>query len=43
LIWRHQAYIDRPLLARQDVTAFTALRKWQKGFYDLPPVAADQE
>lgn len=40
LIWRHQTYVDRPLLARQDVRAFTTLRKWQKGFYDLPPVTA---
>jgi 3-ketosteroid 9alpha-monooxygenase subunit A len=36
LIWRHQAYVDRPLLAKQDVKAFTSLRQWQKGFYDLP-------
>ena len=43
LIWRNQAYVDRPLLAKQDVIAFTALRKWQKGFYDLPPLAADQD
>lgn len=38
LIWRHQAFVERPLLARQDVKAFMALRKWQKGFYDLPEV-----
>lgn len=36
-IWRHQTYVDRPLLAAQDVRAFTELRRWQKGFYDLPP------
>ena len=40
LIWRHQAYVDRPLLAREDVRAFTTLRKWQKGFYDLPATEA---
>lgn len=40
LIWRHQAYVERPLLAKQDVEAFKTLRKWQRGFYDLPPTQA---
>lgn len=38
VVWRHQTYVDRPLLAKQDVKAFTALRKWQAGFYNLPAV-----
>lgn len=33
VVWRHQTYIDRPLLAAQDVQAFTALRRWQQSFY----------
>lgn len=37
LVWRHQKYVDRPMLAKQDVKAFNMLRKWQAGFYDLPP------
>jgi len=31
-IWRHQKFVQRPLLARQDVAGYTALRRWSNHF-----------
>jgi hypothetical protein len=33
-IWRHQVFVQRPVFARQDVAAYTALRKWSEQFYE---------
>ncbi|API59890.1 hypothetical protein BSL82_11870 [Tardibacter chloracetimidivorans] len=38
LIWRTQAYVPRPTYAKQDIKPYTAMRKWQKNFYNLPPL-----
>jgi 3-ketosteroid 9alpha-monooxygenase subunit A len=35
-IWRHQKFVQRPIFARQDVKAYTALRKWSDQFYEKP-------
>jgi len=37
LIWRTQNFVSRPIYAKQDIKPYTAMRKWQKSFYDLPP------
>lgn len=34
-IWRHQKFVQRPIFARQDVKAYTSLRKWCDHFYQL--------
>lgn len=34
LIWRHQKFVQRPIFAKQDVKAYTALRKWSDQFYE---------
>jgi 3-ketosteroid 9alpha-monooxygenase subunit A len=39
MIWRRQAYVERPIFPPKDLKPFMALRDFQKGFYDLPPVA----
>lgn len=36
LIWRNQVYVSRPIIAKVDLEAYSALRRWQRGFYDLP-------
>jgi phenylpropionate dioxygenase-like ring-hydroxylating dioxygenase large terminal subunit len=33
-IWRHQVFVQKPVFARQDVAAYTALRKWSEQFYE---------
>jgi 3-ketosteroid 9alpha-monooxygenase subunit A len=38
-IWRHQVFVQKPVFARQDVAAYTALRRWSEQFYELPPGA----
>lgn len=35
-IWRHQKFVQRPIFARQDVAAYTALRNWCSQFYEAP-------
>ena len=37
LIWRTQAYIDRPMHAQRDLRPYTELRKWQTRFYNDEP------
>jgi phenylpropionate dioxygenase-like ring-hydroxylating dioxygenase large terminal subunit len=34
-IWRHQKFVQRPIFAKQDVQAYTALRKWCDQFYEI--------
>lgn len=36
-IWRHQAFIQRPVYARQDIAGYTAFRKWCERFYEAQP------
>jgi 3-ketosteroid 9alpha-monooxygenase subunit A len=33
-IWRHQVFVQKPVFARQDVAAHSALRKWCEQFYE---------
>lgn len=35
-IWRHQVFVQKPVFARQDVAAYSALRKWSEQFYEVP-------
>ena len=35
-IWRHQVFVQKPVFARQDVAAYSALRTWCEQFYELP-------
>jgi 3-ketosteroid 9alpha-monooxygenase subunit A len=42
MIWRHQRYVDSPVLAAQDVMAYTALRRWSQQFYDNSPAPKPQ-
>ncbi|MEY2570602.1 MAG: 3-ketosteroid 9alpha-monooxygenase subunit, partial [Acidimicrobiaceae bacterium] len=35
-IWRHQVFVQKPVFARQDVAAYTALRGWCEQFYEQP-------
>ena len=35
-IWRHQVFVQKPVFARQDVAAYSALRHWCAQFYELP-------
>lgn len=37
LIWRTQKYVERPIFAQADIKSYTALRRWQKGFYNITP------
>jgi 3-ketosteroid 9alpha-monooxygenase subunit A len=34
MIWRHQAYIDKPVFAAQDVEAYSSFRRFCLQFYD---------
>ena len=33
-IWRHQAYVEQPVLARQDARPYGELRRWARQFYE---------
>ncbi|EEA01849.1 Rieske (2Fe-2S) domain protein [Burkholderia sp. H160] len=39
LIWRHQKFVQQPIFAKQDVKAYTALRKWSDQFYEVTGAA----
>jgi 3-ketosteroid 9alpha-monooxygenase subunit A len=36
LIWRHQAYVDHPTMARQDAKPYMTYRRWATQFYEIP-------
>jgi len=39
-IWRHQVFVQKPVYARQDVAAYSALRRWSEQFYEVPEGAS---
>lgn len=44
LIWRTQTYVPHPIFAKADIKTYPAIRRWQKGFYNLPsPPGPEQE
>ncbi|MCU1398320.1 MAG: Rieske (2Fe-2S) protein, partial [Acidimicrobiales bacterium] len=36
-IWRHQAFVQRPVYAKEDRAGYSALRSWCEQFYEAPP------
>jgi len=39
-IWRHQVFVQKPVYARPDVAAYSALRRWSEQFYEVPEGAS---
>jgi hypothetical protein len=36
-IWRHQAFVQKPVYAHDDRAGYSALRTWCEQFYEAPP------